>query len=231
MLNAEIGVGCGGSADGCGGSGACPETPDFCIKRHDTRPSFRVSVSDCDGVLDLTDENLVLEASMWFETKIKSAINQSATVISFADNIGFNQVLVGDLIVTNSVRYPEKMVVSSIDEVAKTVTVQRGQNGSTAQPLGRGASLNVFRFVDSPAEIESVFGDITNLDGTVNNELLDTFLVFNWEGNQTSLPGCYRMEFKLMRISPSTADVEWTKRFPLGSPGFLINVVDSATSN
>ena len=88
MLNAEIGVGCGGSADGCGGSGGCSETPDFCIKRHDTRPAFRVSVSDCDGVLDLTDENLALEASMWFDTKIKSAINQSATVISFADNIG-----------------------------------------------------------------------------------------------------------------------------------------------
>lgn len=231
MLNAEIGVGCGGSADGCGGSGGCSETPDFCIKRHDTRPAFRVSVSDCSGVLDLTDENLALEASMWFETKIKSAINQSATVISFADNIGFDQVLVGDLIVTDKVRNPENMVVSSIDELAKTVTVQRGQNGSAAQPMARGASINIFRFTDSPAEIESVFGDITNVDGNVTNELLDTFLVFNWEGNQTSLPGCYRMEFKLLRISPGTADVDWTKRFPLGSSGFVINVVDSATSN
>ncbi|NBT57185.1 hypothetical protein EBT16_00215 [bacterium] len=231
MLNAEIGVGCGGSGDGCGGSGGCPETPDFCIKRHDTRPSFRVAVSDCDGVLDLTDENLVLEASMWFETKIKAAVNQSATVISFADNIGFDQVLVGDLIVTNRVRNPEKMLVSSIDEVAKTITVQRGRNGTTSQSLARGASLNIFRFVDSPAEIESVFGEVTQVDGTVTNELLDTFLVFNWTDQQTSLPGCYRMEFKLLRISPTTAEVEWTKRFPLGLPGFVINVVDSATSN
>lgn len=231
MLNAEIGVGCGGSGNGCGGSGGCAETPDFCIKRHDTRPAFRVAVSDCDGALDLTDENLVLEASMWFETKLKAAIDQSVNVISFADNIGFNQILVGDLIVADTARNPEKMTVSSIDELAKTITVERGQGGSIARPLRRGSSLNVFRFVDLTAGIESVFGDVTQLDGTVTEELLDTFLVFNWSGNQTSLPGCYLMEFKLMRIDPQTTDIEWTKRFPLGSAGFVINVVDSATSN
>lgn len=230
MLNAEIGVGCGSSGD-CGGSGGCPKTPDFCIKRHDTRPSFKVSVSDCDGVLDLTDENLALEASMWFQAKLKTAVNQSATAISFADNIGFDQVLVGDIIVTDKVRNPEKMIVLSIDEVAKTITVQRGQNGSIPQPIQRGSTLKVFRFIDFPSEIESVFGDVTNLDGTTVNELLDTFLVFNWEDDHTSLPGCYQMEFKLVRISPSTAEVEWTKRFPLSSDGFFINVVDSATSN
>lgn len=231
MINADIGVGCGGSSGGCGDSGGCPDTPDFCIKRHDTRPSFRVSVSDCDGVVNLTDENLALEASMWFVAKLKTAVDQSATTLYFADNIGFDQVLVGDLIVMDRARSPEKMIVTSINETTKAVTVQRGSAGTTAQPWAKGGSLKIFRFVDSPAEIESVFGDVTQVDGTTTNELLDTFLVFNWSSNQTELPGCYRMEFKLVMVSPSTAGIEWTKRFPLNSEGFLINVVDSATSN
>jgi hypothetical protein len=230
MLNAEIGVGCG-SAGECGGSGGCSGAIDFCIKRYDTRPSFKVSVSDCDGVVDLTDENLALEASMWFVAKLKSAINESSVTISFADNVGFDQILVGDTIVMDRVRSPENMVVSAINEVAKTITVLRARNNTVAQIWPRGNSLKVFRFVDSAAEIESVFGDVTQVDGTLTNELLDTFLVFNWSGNQTQLPGCYRMEFKLLMISSSTAEIEWTKRFPLNSDGFIINVVDSATTN
>lgn len=236
MLNAEIGVGCGGSADGCGGSGDCLKAPDFCIKRHDTRPSFKISVSDCDGVLDLTDENLALEASMWFEAKLKSNISNSATTIQFADNVGFDQISIGDVIVTSHPRNSEKMLVTAIDENVKSVSVQRGYSSTPSIPpmsqnWPKGTALKIFRFIDEPSEIESVFGDVTNLDGTTMNELLETFLVFNWEDVHTGLPGCYKMEFKLMRISPSTAEVEWTKRFPLSSDGFFINVVDSATSN
>lgn len=231
MLNAEIGVGCGSTTGSCGNDGTCAETPDICIKRHDTRPSFRVAVSDCDGAIDLTDENLALEASMWFESKLKSQINDSANVIFFADNIGFNQVLVGDVIVMDRARNPEKMLVTGIDEVAKSVVVERAHGDTTASPWPKGNSLKVFRFTDAPAEIESVFSDVAQIDGVVSNELVDTFLVFNWSGNQTALSGCYRMEFKLAMISPSTGELEWTKRFPLNSHGFVINVVDSATTN
>lgn len=230
MLNAEIGVGCG-SSGGCGDSGGCPQTPDFCMKRHDTRPSFRVSINDCGGAIDLTDQNLVLEASMWFDAKLKSSVEDDATVISFADNLGFEKVLVGDYIFVDRARSVEKMIVSSIDEVAKTVAVQRAQGGTTAQPISKGTPLRIFRFVDSPAEIESVFEDVMRVDGDSVEELSDTVLVFNWSGNQTSLSGCYKMEFKLMMLSPSTAEIEWVKRFPANSEGFFINIIDSATTN
>lgn len=229
MLNADLGVGCS-SSGGCNSANGCSKTPDFCIKRNDTRPSFRISVSDCDGVVDLTDENLVLEASMWFETKLKNNIENSATVIQFADNIGFDQILIGDVIIVSRPRNPERMLVTAIDESAKSVTVQRGYSSSSAQVWPKGTSLKIFRFLDAPADIESVFDDVTQLDGSVQNELVETFMVFNWQNNHTSLSGCYFFEFKLIMISNSS-DVLWTKRTPMNDNGFLINIIDSSTPN
>jgi hypothetical protein len=228
MYNAEVGVGCNPTQNRCQDSSGCPGTPDLCIKRHDGRPYFKVAVSDCDGVVDLTDENLVLEASMWFNAKLKANISPTDTDILFADSIGFNSVLVGDVISTNRPRNPEKMLVTSIDESSKSIIVERGYEGTTAQPWSKGDGLKIFRFRDQPAEIESVFSDLMQLDGTVTTELTDTFLVFKWSGNHTSLPGCYWLEFKLIMMS--SGGVDWTKRFPLSGEGFLISVVDSPTS-
>jgi hypothetical protein len=228
MYNAELGVGCNSNQSNCNNSNGCSGTPDLCIKRHDGKPHFKVSVSDCDGVVDLTDENLVLEASMWFDAKLKADILVSGTSLSFADNVGFNSVLVGDVISTSRPRSPERMLVTSINESAKSVTVQRGYDGTSAYAWSKGEPLKIFRFRDAPAEIESVFEETTSLDGTTTTGLADTFLVFKWSGNHTSLPGCYWLEFKLIMMSGGS--VEWTKRFPLASDGFLISVIDSPTS-
>lgn len=225
MLNANIGVGCNNNTSGCSGSG-CPKIPDFCIKRNDTRPAFKISMTDCDGVVDLTDENLALEASMWFDAKLKTAIDSSDLIISFADNIGFDQVMIGDIILTGRARSPEKMVVTSIDEINKTIEIERAQYSTVAQDWAKGTSLKVFRFFNQPGQIESVFDDVTDVEGTTTNQLVETFLVFNWDAVDTSLPGCYWFEFKLMMMSG--ADVEWTKRMPLVD-AWMINVIDSPT--
>jgi hypothetical protein len=185
-------------------------------------------MEDCDGVVDLTDPNLVLEANMWFSAKLKSPIGASSSSFSFADNLGFDQVLVGDVIVMDRTRNPERMLVSSIDESAKTVTVQRAHGGTAAQAWPRGSGMRVFRFMNAPAIIESVYGDVTSVDGTITNELLETFLVFEWGGNTTSMPGCYWLEFKLMMLNSSS--IEWSKRMPLSGEGFLVNIVDSPTA-
>ena len=61
----------GGIGYGCNQTGAsCPDKfgcspnqcPDFTIRRHDTRPAFQVAAEDCDGPLDLTDEDLVFRS-------------------------------------------------------------------------------------------------------------------------------------------------------------------------
>ena len=227
MNNFEIGVGCGNAKSGCSGSG-CEFTPDFCIKRGDSRPSLRVSVEDCEGVVDLTDENLVLEASMWFKAKLKSDLAPSSSSISFADNIGFNQVSVGDIIVTDRPRNPEKMLVSSINESAKTISVQRGYDSTTADSWPKGSLLRIFRFVDEPAEIHSVLEDVEGLDGVVSEQLSGTYMVFNWGLNHTALPGCYFLEFKLTMMDGTS--VSWVKKTPLSREGFVISIVDSPSA-
>lgn len=229
MLNADLGVGCN-STGGCNSLNGCPRTPDFCIKRNDTKPSLKISISDCDGVVDLTEENLVLEASMWFESKLKTNIEISTTIIQFADNIGFDQIYVGDIIIVSRPRNPERMLVAAIDETSKSITVQRGHSSSVAQAWPKGTSLKIFKFLDEPAEIESVFDDITQLDGSVQNELVETFMVFNWQTNHTNLAGCYWFEFKLIMMS-DTGDIVWTKRTPMNENGFLVNIIDSSTPN
>lgn len=230
MLNADLGVGCNSTSSECQGSKDCPGVPDLCIKRRDNRPSLKISMTDCDGVVDLSDENLVLEASMWFDAKLKSQMDESGTEFSFADNVGFDQIIEGDIVITGRARDPEKMLVTSINESARSVSVQRAHLGTNAQVWPKGTTLRVFRFIDQPGQIESVFDDVTQADGNTTNELTDTFLVFNWTENHTSMPGCYWLEFKLIMISPSTGQVEWTKRIPLSADGFVINIIDSPTA-
>jgi hypothetical protein len=230
MLNADIGVGCGSGSAGCGGAGSCPSTPDFCIKRHDTRPAFRISMSDCDGPVDLTEDGIVLEASMWFDAKLRAALEPSDTELRFADDIGFDSVSVGDVIVTARARSPEKMLVTEIDESTHAIEVERGYGSTVAGEWDKGVGLRVFRFSDEPAVVESVLEDVESVDGSTAEELTDTLLVFNWTSQQTAMPGCYWFEFKIMKVAEQTQEVEWVKRVPLSSEGFVVNIVDSPTS-
>ena len=232
--------------------GVCP---DFTIRRHDTRPPFKVKVDDCDGPLNLTD--LVLEASMWARAKFKAAVSEDDDYFRFADDIGFEQVMVGDIIIPTRARNPEHMLVIGFDEVNKLVQVQRAYHGTTASAWVKGQAIRVFKFLGSTAETEMIYRDIIQLDGsTAEDQLTESFLVYNWGENDTCLPGCYYLEFKLLQMSeevsaqstseiPSFTDptltpsdfgcglgsgVEWIRRFPVSSEGFIIKIEDSPTA-
>lgn len=238
----------------------CPSDicPDFVIKRHDTYPAFKVSAEDCDGAIDLTDENLVLEASIWATAKLKAAITTDDTYFALADNVGFNQMMVGDVIVMEQVRRPEHMLVEAFDETNKFVQVQRGYNGTPITTWKKGAKLKIFRTMGGAAEIQTVLEDVQQEDGTVlEDQLTETLLVYNWAALDTCTPGCYWLEFKLLKmedgvleimstpsVTPSfTPDlstddfgcvlgdgVEWARTFPVGKQGFLIKIIDSSTT-
>lgn len=236
----------------------CPPgvSPDFCIKRHDTMPPFRISVEDCDGPLDLTEENLVLEVNMWAKAKLRADIDDEIDYFRLADDIGFEQVMVGDIIIFDRIRRPEHMLVLGFDETNKLIQVQRGHNSTIPSAWDKGSPLRIFRILNATAEIETVLGDSIQEDGTtLEDQLLKTFLVYNWSANDTCLPGCYWIEFKLLKMSevsmmadvsitpsftPSTFSaedfycgigdgVEWVRRFPTGE-GFLIKIADSPTA-
>ena len=46
------------------------QCPDFVIRRHDTKPPFKVHVEDCDGPMHFHDK--VVEFSMWARARLKS---------------------------------------------------------------------------------------------------------------------------------------------------------------
>jgi hypothetical protein len=233
---------------------------DFCIKRHDTRPAFKVAVSDCDGPMDLTNERLTVEVNMWSNIKLKSAITATDTYFRLADDVGFNQIMQNDIIVVDQVRLPEQMLVTGFDETNKLIRVQRGYHGTTPAAYKKGQSLKAFRIMNSPGEIELVYDDILNVDGTTSaDQLIDSYLVYNWQSVDTCVPGCFFLEFKLLQMAetpsvqlsfvpditpsftPSTytpsnfgcesgLGVEWERRFPVGASGFVVGIIDSPTS-
>lgn len=245
----------------------CPTNrcPDFVLKRHNTRPAFKVNIGTCDGPMDLTDETLVLEASIWTTAKLKTTIDGDIEYIDLADNIGFNQVLNGDIIMMSHVRSPEYMLVTGFDEANHLIHVQRGYHASEARTWKKGVLLRIFRRMSAEASIETTLIDEIQEDGsTLTNQVSETYLVYNFLPQDTCTPGCYWLEFKLLKmltenenyeedidvlsIDVSTisftssdlsytdfkcalgAGVEWERRFPDESEGFLISIIDSPTA-
>lgn len=214
-LAAQIGVP-SNSRSGCVNTYGCEDgvCPHLVLKRHDTRPPLRVSVGDCDGPLDLTAETLVLEASMWAKGKLKTTIAPSDSYFALADNIGFNQAMVGDVIVMDRPRLPEHMLVIGFDEANSLLLVRRGYNGTSAGDWKKGTPLRIFRFMGSPAEITSTYEDLTQEDGTIlKDQLSETLLVYGWDAKDTCLPGCYWLEFKLLQMASGASEASILSAF------------------
>lgn len=203
-MSCSSGIGSSNSNQGCvdqyGCNGACP---DFTIRRNDNKPSFRVKIEDCDGPMDLTD--LVVESAMWAKGKLKTAITADDTYFAFADNIGFNQIMIGDIIIMERARMPEKMLVTAFDEDNRLVQVQRAYHGTTAQKWKKGTPLRIMKFFGATASSEMLYQDILEIDGTTTvNVLTESFFVYEWGANDTCLPGCYFFEFKLLKMTEVT---------------------------
>lgn len=192
---------------------------------------------------------------MWANGKLKVAMSSTDSYLSLADNIGFNQVMIGDVIVVNRPRQNEHMLVTAFDEDNFYIQVQRGYHGTTAQNWKKGQSLKIIKFMNVPSTTLMNLEDVINIDGTTTPDVLnESFLVYNWQATDTCLPGCYFLEFKLMKMAaqvsistmsvtpsfsnPSMVDyhcglpvnVEWIRRFPADSEGYKIKIYDSPTS-
>ena len=183
------------SKDGCP-SGVCP---DFTLRRHDTKPPLKISVEDCDGAMDL--QGMVVEVNMWALAKLRDTIDESNTYFRLADNVGFEQIMVGDIIVLDRVRMPERMLVTGFDEANHLVRVQRGYHGTTPTAWTKGHVIRIFRILNAPAESEMVREDITGVDGDTEEDVLtESYLVYEWQPEDTCLPGCYWLEFKVLKM-------------------------------
>lgn len=226
--NKSILSGIYGTNGACGGN-TCPDKfgcppdrcPDFLIRRHDTKPALKVSVADCDGPLDLN--GLILEVNMWAKGKLKKSITEEDTYFSLANDIGFQQVMVGDIIVMDRVRLPEYMLVTGFDEINKLIQVQRGYQSSPISKWCKGDTLRIFRIMNAPAQTEMVFKDKTEVDGTTSTVLESSYFIYEWSPEDTCLPGCYWLEFKLIKMLGLTLFVQsgnWTGPVNIDANGF-----------
>lgn len=247
-----------GTRTNCVDEFGCPAgvCADFVIKRYDTKPAFEIIVKDCNDPIDLTDT--VVEVSLWAKAKLKTALTVDDTYFSLADGIGFQQAAVGDIVVMETVRDPEHMLVLAFDETNKLIEVQRGYNGTPVRSYKKGSKLRIMRFLNSVGETQMTLQDVVNVDGTTTADVLtESKLIYEWEADNTCLPGCYYLEMKLLKmtetesasfsgplyavsIDPSFVSyastdmgcalgsgVEWVRRFPSNGEGFLVQIVDA----
>jgi|GEM_PF-2266936 len=197
---------CSSSQSGCIDKYGCYQgsCPDFVIRRHDTRPVFSVPIEDCDGPIDF--RGLFIEVNMWAMAKLKSNLLESDEYFQLADDIGFNQIMVGDEIFVDQVRLPEKMLVIGFDEKNKMISVQRGYHGTSPSDLKKGTSIRIFRIINAPAKSESEYKDVQSVEGTITTDVIQkSSLVYEWTAEDTCLPGCYWLEFKVLKM----IDVVW----------------------
>jgi hypothetical protein len=232
---------------------------DFLIKRHDTRPSFRICAKECDEILDYSDSNLILEVNIWFDANIKNEIDDEIDYFELTNLDSFNQVMVGDIIVVQKPRLPEHMLVIAFDENNKLIKVQRGYHNTNVSSLKRNSKLKIFRNMNATAKIESVYEDIILEDGNVQkNTLTETYFNYDFDIKDTCLAGCYFLEFKLLKIKEQTSDfkalsyenisftsedlslidfgcylddtIEWVRRFPIDKEAYKIKVLETPTA-
>jgi hypothetical protein len=230
------------SPPGCATS-ICPDPcacPNFQIKRGDTRPPFKVSVQDENGPINFT--GLVIEVNMWIETKLKSNITEMDASLALAGNVGFEQILPNDIILMNKARTPEQMRILGFDETQNLIFVERGYNNTVPQNWKKNTPMQIFRIINGPAQSEMVFDDVPQVDGTtLCNQLIESFLVYEWNANDTCVSGCFFFEFKVLKMSAdivvpsvtplcfSGVGVEWVRRFPT-CDAFVIKICDTPTS-
>jgi|688.fasta_scaffold174386_2 hypothetical protein len=195
------------SQSACLDTFGCPQNacPDFVIRRHDTRPALKVEIQDCDGPMDF--RGLVVEANMWANAKFKKDLTDTSDSFQFADNIGFDQVMVGDVIIVDQVRSPEHMLVLGFDEHNKFIRVQRGYHGTNIGYYKKGTKIRIFRMLSAQAVAEMIFEDVQTVEGKIEKDVIQSsHLVYEWQPSDTCLPGCYWLEFKVLKM----IDIAWS---------------------
>lgn len=239
----------------CGCNTSIAEMPIYIVKQHSTYPPFKVDVTDCNGeAYDLKD--LVVEAAMWTNAKLKTAIDDTENLIKFADNIGYDSVGPSSILHVSNGRDFERMTIAGFDDVNKVIQVNRGACDTTVRPWAKGSNVKILRFLNSPASSELTYYDRENIDGTITKNVLQrSTLIYEWKPEDVCFIGKYYFEFKVLKMSlftnlnaidPSTVSitpvndvnyhcelgygVEWARRFPNDKEGFVIEVTSSPTA-
>jgi len=195
ICNAKIGVGnYYSTVTGCESTA---ESADIVLKKHDLKPEVRLSVVDCDGAVELSD-NLTVRFKMWVSCRLKTTISATDSTFALADNVGFDQIAVGDSIFLDHPRQPEQMTITGFDEAAKTIHVLRAQAGTSANAFAKGSSLKIMRISTGVGFVDVKREKQLSEEGIQQDILVSTELVYNWNYCDTDFSGRYEAEFILI---------------------------------
>lgn len=203
----------------------CPDKNyDFIIKRNSTHPSLRLKVFECDkSPIDLSKYEIT--ASMWSNGRLKNDISVSSTQILLIDNVGFNEVSVGDIILLKNSNNHELVYVNSIDENKLNIT--RGYFDTDSFDWKKGSKLKIIKFMNSSATYDLVREDVLKLNGEIeSNILVESYLVYNWFLDDTRVPGNFYLEFKIIEKN-SSDEIIYSRKYPEEKEGIHIQILDN----
>lgn len=233
--------------------------PDFIIKRHSTKPALEVIVKDCNEPIDLEDTVLEVSMWATGKLKAALTADAEyfalADGIGFEQaNVG--DIIVVDrarhpeqMLVT---AFDEANKYIEVQRGYNGTTADAYKKGTKVRIF---RFLNAVG--ETQMTLRDILQEDGTTEEDV---LVESKLIYEWSAADTCLPGCYYLELKLLKMlgtvssfmgslsavpsvvpsfisySPSQIacdlgeGVEWVRRFPEDREGFVIQVVDSPTS-
>lgn len=203
---------------------SCTESNfDYIIKKNDTKPFIKYKIQDCDDT-DLTEDNLVVTASMWASSTLKNKIKINDTTLELKNNYNLEAVSSGDYLLVKKFNFSENMLVASLDNTL--IAVERAQLGSDAIDFDRGNQIKIIKFYEVEAEKELEYNTQLNINGEQTSELSSQSLVYTWSEGDTSSPGIFFLEFKVSKVVGS--ETLWTKKYPSNKEGISIKITNDS---
>lgn len=233
--------------------------PDFQLKRHDTQPRFEIVVADCGNPIDLTNTVLEVSiwsvaklktAVAPTDTVIAFADGVGFQQVAQGDIIVVDRVRSPEQMLVIGFDEANKLI-----EVSRGYAGTAAGTYKKGTRLRNFRSLNSVGTTEMTLQnVTQVDGTVQN------NVITESRLIYDWIATDTCLPGCFYMELKLLKmtsaslpfsgpffLTPSVtpsfvsytssqlscnlgAGVQWVRRFPSDREGFLIQIIDTPTS-
>lgn len=199
------------------------ENFDYLIKKSDTFPPISYIIPDCEGI-NLDQDNLVVEVNMWANSNLANSLSQTDTNIKFKKNYNITCVEVNNYILLKKYNSFEYLKVISVNH--DTIEVTRGELGSAIRAWEKGNQLKIIKLFGIEGEKKILYNNYINLKGESENTVSGQELIYNWAEEDTSNPGEYFLEFKLIKKNNNL--IEWTKKFPSEKDGIRLQIVDNS---
>jgi uncharacterized membrane protein len=196
---------------------------DYTIKKNDTKPFIKYLIEKCEDI-DLSEENLIITASMWADSTLKNKLTNIDEYLELKNNYNLEAVKQGDYILIKKFNTSEHVIVSSIEETK--INIQRAQLDSTAQNWIKGNEIKIIKFYEVEAEKEIEYNTSLNVKGEEETLPSSQNLIYKWQEGDTSSSGVFFLEFKVSKVDGE--ETLWIKKIPSHKEGISIKITNDS---